>query len=87
MNTIKLMATAGFAHVDVSENVERFLAERHHATINGTNWSYRLIDPTAPALLEGVVTYQFGAPQKFKIEYHPEKGWLKDGKKCNGHVG
>lgn len=65
--TIKLMVTAGFAHVVESDNVERFLAKPHHATLNGTNWSYRVIDTEKPAHIKGEATYQFGAPQKFHI--------------------
>lgn len=86
-HTIKVMATAGFAYLESSENVERFLAADHHNTINGTNWSYRLIDPSLPAYLDGVIHYHFGSPKKWRIEWQPDEGWTRNGAPCHGYAG
>jgi hypothetical protein len=85
-STIKLTARAGFACVVKSENVEQFLAASHHATLQGTNWSYRVINDTLPAFIEGACHFQFGRPKRFRLEFTPGKGWTQDGDHCNGYI-
>lgn len=90
MQTIKLMATAGFCYVAKSANVRRFLADNRHSTINGTNWSYDVIDAEQPAFIEGEIAYQFGSPRSFRVEYTPGLGWEEvrggDRRESNGYV-
>lgn len=85
---IKLMATAGFVVANRMCNVRKFLAQAHHATINGTNWTYALVDPTLPAEIAGVVSRQFGRDQDFLVTWDPETQTWTDGsgRLCHGHI-